>query len=51
MSQSQADSQLLIHQQDGATPHFNHDVREYFDAKIPRRWIERHSRYDFPRLP
>ena len=51
MPQLQVESQDLIYQQDGAPPHFHHDVREYLEAKIPRLWIGSASRDDSPLLP
>ena len=50
MSQLQVDSQVLIYQQDGAPPHFHHDVREYLDAKIPSLKYVLYL-YDSPLLP
>ena len=46
----QAYKQDFIYQQNGAPPHFYHDVRKYLDAKITRPWIGRASRDDSPLL-
>ena len=45
------DSQDLIYQQDGAPPHFHHNVLEYLDATLAHRWIGRGSQDDYPLLP
>ena len=51
MPQLQADGQELIYQQDGDPPRFHHNIREYNNSIIPRRWIELASRDDSPHLP
>lgn len=39
----------LIYQQDGAPAHFHHEVREFLDAKLPKRWMGRRgSLCEFP---
>jgi hypothetical protein len=35
------DDEDIYFQQDGASPHYHHDVRAYFDAVRPNRWIGR----------
>jgi hypothetical protein len=31
----------IYYQQDGAPPHYHHDVRAYLDYNFPDRWIDR----------
>ena len=49
--QLQEDSRDFIYQQDGAPPHFHHDVRGYLSDTLPHRWIGRGSQDDSPLLP
>ncbi|XP_076368286.1 uncharacterized protein LOC143255849 [Tachypleus tridentatus] len=35
-------------QQDGAPPHYHHNVRAYLNENLPNRWIERRGRTEFP---
>lgn len=41
MPQLEADSDDFIFQQDGAPPHFHHDVREFLNTTLENRWIGR----------
>ena len=41
----------FIYQQDGAPPHFHHDVRGYLNDTLTHRWIGRVSQDDSPLLP
>ena len=49
--QLQEDSRDLIYQEDGASPHFHHDVRGYLNDTLPHRWIECASQDDSPLPP
>ena len=49
--QLQEDSRDFIYQQDGAPPHFHHDVRGYLSDTLPYRWIGCASHDDSHLLP
>ena len=40
--------EIMILQQDGATPQYANKVREYLDRKLPGRWIGRSGRISWP---
>lgn len=46
MPQLTTDSETFIYQQDGAPPHFHHDVREFLNMRLPNRWIGRSGEND-----
>lgn len=41
MPQLEEDSEDFVWVQDGAPPHWLHDVRDYLDESLPQRWIGR----------
>ena len=39
---------ITWYQQDGAPPHFSHEVREFLDVTFPNRWIGRRGTIEWP---
>lgn len=46
MPQLETDSADFIFQQDGAPPHFHHDVRHFLNRRLENRWIGRGGDHD-----